>query len=54
MTGFHHVEVWTAGLAQARSDWGWLLQGVEFTRESAWDDGESWEIVAHLEAADGR
>ena len=42
MAGFHHVEVWISELAEARSEWGWLLQRLGFTRESDWHEGESW------------
>ncbi|WP_105566007.1 VOC family protein [Microbacterium halophytorum] len=42
MTGIHHVEVWVADLAQAASEWAWLLREVGFVREGAWPEGESW------------
>lgn len=42
MSGFHHVEVWVADLAEAASEWGWLLSELGFTRESEWPEGESW------------
>lgn len=42
MPGFHHVELWVADLAQARLEWGWLLQQLGFARESEWPEGESW------------
>lgn len=42
MAGFHHVEVWVADLPQARSEWGWLLSEVGFTRGDTWLEGESW------------
>jgi len=40
--GFHHVEVWVSDLPQARTEWGWLLHELGFTRESEWSGGESW------------
>lgn len=42
MTGFHHVEVWVADLAQARSEWGWLLEELGFSQSGKWVEGESW------------
>ena len=42
MTGFHHVEVWVADLAQARSEWGWLLEELGFSQSGEWVEGESW------------
>jgi len=42
MAGFHHVEVWVADLAKARAQWGWLLQELDFTRDSEWSEGETW------------
>lgn len=42
MAGFHHVEIWIADAATARAEWGWLLQALNFTRESTWAEGESW------------
>lgn len=43
MAGFHHVELWVADLAEARAEWGWLLERVGFERMSSWPEGESWE-----------
>ncbi|MBO9625880.1 MAG: VOC family protein [Microbacterium sp.] len=43
MSGFHHVEVWVADIAEARREWGWLLDALGFTRTSSWHEGESWE-----------
>ena len=42
MTGLHHVEVWIADLAQARSEWGWLLNELGFSKSGEWAEGESW------------
>ena len=42
MTGFHHVEVWVADLVQARSEWGWLLNQLGFSKSGEWVEGESW------------
>lgn len=42
MTGFHDVEVWVADLAQARSEWGWLLEELGFSQSGKWVEGESW------------
>ncbi|CAH0161989.1 hypothetical protein SRABI76_01059 [Microbacterium oxydans] len=42
MPGFHHVELWIANLAEARTDWGWLLQQLGFVLDSEWPDGQSW------------
>ena len=42
MTGFHHVEVWVADLAEARAEWGWLLRELGFTPEAEWPEGGSW------------
>lgn len=42
MAGFHHVELWVAELAEARTEWGWLLDRLGFERVSTWPEGESW------------
>jgi len=42
MSGFHHVEVWIADLAEAQVEWGWLLRELGFEREGEWPEGESW------------
>ncbi|MFT3971829.1 MAG: VOC family protein [Micropruina sp.] len=42
MAGFHHVELWVADLAEARTEWGWLLRQLGFSRQSEWPEGESW------------
>lgn len=42
MAGIHDVEIWVAHLERARTEWGWLLGALGFTRESTWADGESW------------
>lgn len=42
MPGLHHVEVWVADLASARSEWGWLLSAVGFERTGQWSEGETW------------
>ncbi|WP_053351768.1 VOC family protein [Leucobacter musarum] len=42
MPGLHHVEVWVADLATARTERGWLLARVGFSRQSEWDEGETW------------
>ncbi|RLP73698.1 glyoxalase [Mycetocola tolaasinivorans] len=44
MTGFHHVEVWLADetAKYERAGWGWLLTRLGFTRDAAWESGESW------------
>lgn len=44
MRGFHHVELWVADLAQAASEWGWLLAQVGFDAADVWDDGRSWHV----------
>jgi len=31
-----------ADLAQARTEWGWLLSAVGFERSGEWAEGESW------------
>ena len=38
MAGLHHVEVWVDDLTEARAEWGWLLDQVDFTREAEWAD----------------
>lgn len=43
MPGLHHVEIWVADIEQAKSEWGWLLQRLEFSLVSEWDEGASWE-----------
>jgi len=43
VAGFHHVEVWVADLAQARTEWGWLLERLGFEPTSSWPEGQSWE-----------
>ncbi|GAA2979631.1 catechol 2,3-dioxygenase-like lactoylglutathione lyase family enzyme [Microbacterium terrae] len=42
MPGLHHVEIWVADLPSARTEWGWLLGELGYTRTSAWNEGESW------------
>jgi hypothetical protein len=42
MSGFHHVEVWIADVAEAQAEWGWLLRELGFEREAVWGEGESW------------
>ncbi|GGI38962.1 hypothetical protein GCM10010988_21690 [Cnuibacter physcomitrellae] len=42
VSGFHHVEVWVADLAEARAQWGWLLRELGFDRADEWAGGESW------------
>lgn len=42
MPGFHHIELWVADIDQARSEWGWLLERLGFTRSDQWTEGESW------------
>lgn len=41
MSGFHHVEVWVADLAELR-DWRWLLDELGFSVEQEWPEGMSW------------
>lgn len=36
------MEIWIADAAAARAEWGWLLNALNFTRESDWNEGESW------------
>lgn len=36
------MEIWVADLAQARSEWGWLLRELGFALTSEWSEGESW------------
>ncbi len=31
-----------ADLAEAQTEWGWLLGELGFVRESSWREGESW------------
>lgn len=40
--GIHHVEIRIADAAPARTEWGWLLQALNFTRANTWAEGESW------------
>lgn len=42
MSGFHHVEIWVAGLEAAKAEWGWLLQRLGFVMKSEWPEGQSW------------
>ncbi|MGB3909155.1 MAG: VOC family protein [Pseudolysinimonas sp.] len=42
MAGIHHVEVWVADLEVVQAEWGWLLQRLGFSLESAWPEGQSW------------
>lgn len=42
MAGFHHVELWIADLEEARVEWRWLLDRLDFALDSEWAEGESW------------
>lgn len=42
MPGLHHVELWVADLDAVRSEWGWILSRLGFTRADAWTEGETW------------
>ncbi len=42
MPGFHHVELWVAGLRAVHTEWAWLLEQVGFTREAEWPQGVTW------------
>lgn len=42
MPGFHHIELWVADIDRERSEWGWVLERLGFTRSDQWTEGESW------------
>lgn len=42
MAGLHHVEIWVADFAAARSSWNWLLTSLGFTSAQDWPEGRSW------------
>lgn len=49
--GFHHVEVWVADLAAARSRWGWLLGALGWRPYQDWPDGFSMREAGVPEGA---
>lgn len=42
MPGIHHVEIWVADIASARTEWGWLLGRLGFELAQDWPEGQSW------------
>ncbi|MFE7754741.1 trifunctional class I SAM-dependent methyltransferase/NUDIX hydrolase/VOC family protein [Streptomyces sp. NPDC057429] len=40
--GVHHIELWVPDLAEAESDWGWLLGELGHVPYQRWARGRSW------------
>ncbi|MFI6939730.1 trifunctional class I SAM-dependent methyltransferase/NUDIX hydrolase/VOC family protein [Streptomyces sp. NPDC050418] len=40
----HHIELWTADLAEAERSWGWLLGELGHLPYRSWKSGRSWRL----------
>jgi len=44
----HHVEIWVPDLAQAVTQWGWLLESLGYSVFQDWPAGRSWRLGGDL------